>query len=429
VIEGFSDEFIVGMTGEESRSRRLGDTGANAPGQWRWGGETYRVPHVLLLLYALPGRLEAWRARVQGEGFTEAFNLQGVLPTSDLGPLEPFGFVDGISQPAIDWDQGQSTDEHARDGFSNLLAVGELVLGYPNEYGHYTSRPLIDPRRDRGAAVLPDARERPGLKDFGCNGSYLVIRQLQQDVPGFWRFLDRETAGEPERRERLAARMVGRQRDGTPLVAGTGEEIPGIPAGQPRNHFSYDGDPDGLQCPLGAHIRRSNPRTGDFPPGVSGSWSRLLKRLGFGRSHSREDLVASTRFHRLLRRGRSYGPLLSPEQALEPDAPAAERGLQFICLVANISRQFEFVQNAWTMSSHFNGLREESDPLLGNREPLLHGESTDRFSRADGAGPVRLTCALPQFVRVRGGGYFFLPGLRALRYLAALPGGVEGRAP
>jgi hypothetical protein len=198
-------------------------------------------------------------------------------------------------------------------------------------------------------------------------------------------------------------------------------KIPGVPADARQNRFNYDSDPDGHRCPFSAHIRRSNPRTGDFPPGVSGFLSRLIKIFGFGQQRPNEDLIASTRYHRLLRRGRPYGPVLTPEEAVQADAPPAQRGLQFICLVANISRQFEFVQNTWTMNSKFNGAQQESDPLLGNREPLLEGEQTDCFNRSDPAGPRRSMCGLPQFVTVRGGGYFFMPGLRALKYIAYLP--------
>jgi deferrochelatase/peroxidase EfeB len=421
VIEGFSDAFIVGMAGDESRSRRLGDTGANAPECWSWGGDPARVPHVLLLLYASKEELDVWRKSVEDERFSRAFELYGILPTSDLGPIEPFGFVDGISQPKIDWAQRQSTDMHERDRYSNWLAVGEVVLGYANEYGLYTQRPLIDPQQDRLALDLPDAEDEPALKDFARNGSYLVLRQLHQDVPGFWRFLDRASGSVPEKREQLAASMVGRTRDGIPLMAAVSEQIPGISAKARNNHFTYESDADGYQCPIGAHIRRSNPRTGDFPPGVSGFLSRLIKILGFGQRRFDEDLIASTRFHRLLRRGRGYGPVLAPEKAVKPDAPEAERGLQFICLVANISRQFEFVQNAWSMNSKFNGAQQASDPLLGNREPLLNGDPTDRFNRSTRHGPMVTTCHLRQFITVRGGAYFFMPGLRALRYIASLP--------
>lgn len=426
VIEGFSDEFIVGMAGDESRSRRLGDSGESAPVRWEWGGDSATMPHILLLLYATSGGLEKWRVSVEDDSFKAAFALQAILPTQDLGGIEPFGFVDGISQPKVDWEQRQSTDLHQRDSYANWLALGETVLGYANEYGLYTTRPLIDPAQDGLATQLPDAEDAPGMKDLGRNGCYLVVRQLHQDVPGFWRFVEQQSGADPAAREQLAANMVGRWRDGTPLVQGSGEEIPGIPANAQDNQFNYDADPDGHGCPLGAHIRRANPRTGDFPPGVNGLISRLLKILGFKQKRLDEDLIASTRFHRLLRRGRPYGPLLSPEDAIKPDAVEAERGLQFICLVANIARQFEFVQNTWSMNSKFNGMQHESDPLLGRREPLINGEKTDCFKLTDPAGPARQICALPQFVTVRGGAYFFMPGMRALRYIASLPSANEG---
>ena len=422
IIDDFSDEFIYGMTRNENCSRRLGDIGRNAPKYWKWGSNTSEVPHVLLLLYAREGGLNAWRATVEGAYFLQAFQLLKHLPTSDMGRIEPFGVEDGISQPEIDWADRHSTDSHANDRYTNLLAAGEMALGYPNEYGQYTARPLIDPQHDKLAANLPNAKDNPALKDFGRNGTYLVLRQLGQDVPGFWRFLNKVSDSTPEKREQLAASMVGRERNGTPLVA---EHIPGISRKNHGNHFTYDLDPKGNHCPVSAHVRRANPRTGDLPPGATGFSviafiGRLVRILGFGQKPE-EDLVASSRFHRLLRRGRGYGPVLAPEDAIKPDAPAAERGLQFICLVANIGRQFEFVQNAWIVNSKFDGLQEEPDPLLGNRESLMNGDSTDHFNRPTPSGPVQRTCHLPQFTTVLGGGYFFMPGLRALKYISALP--------
>jgi deferrochelatase/peroxidase EfeB len=430
LIAGFADEFITGMAGDEGRSRRLGDTHTNAPEHWLWGGDPEQMADILLLLYARKGGIETWRKTVEGERFAVAFQIRSILPTQDRGDAEPFGFADGISQPVIDWERRQSTDPHTRDRYSNLLAAGEVVLGYPNEYGQYTKRPLIDPREDEQAAGLPDAEDAPSFKDFGRNGSYLIIRQLHQDVPGFWQFLDKAAGSVSEKREQLAAHMVGRHRDGAPLVPATVEDIPGIPRDARDNHFTYDLDIKGLRCPIGAHIRRANPRSGDFPPGVTGFLSRLIKTLGFGQKSAEEDLTASSRFHRLLRRGRAYGPPLAPEEAVKPDAPAAERGLQFIALVTSISRQFEFVQNAWLMNSNFDGVQQERDPLLSMRDPLLNGEATDTFNRPDLAGPVQKTCHLPQFVTVLGGGYFFMPpGLRALRYIATAPAPGSGKRP
>jgi deferrochelatase/peroxidase EfeB len=421
-IESFSDEFITGISGEESRSRRLGDIDTNSPENWAWGGKVEQIPHLLLLLYALPGGIEDWQKQAMGKNFTKAFKLIATLPTHDIGLIEPFGFADGISQPSIDWERKQSSDSHSKAGFSNYMALGEVLLGYPNEYRQYNVRPLIDVERDNLAEVLPNAEDNPNLKDFGRNGCYLVLRQLSQDVSGFWKFIDKAAGSIPEKREQLAAAMVGRTLDGKPLVTETAENIPGILAEDHLNHFNYDKDAGGNQCPIGAHIRRTNPRKGDMPPGDNNLFSWFMKLLGFGLTRPDQDLVASSRFHRLLRRGRTYGPRLTPEDAIKPDAPDSERGLQFICLVANIMRQFEFVQNAWIVSSKFNGVQQERDPLLSHRKPLMSGERTDQFNRPDPAGPEMKTCPLPQFIHVRGGGYFFMPGLRALKYIASLPG-------
>lgn len=419
-IEAFSDEFIVGMAGDDARSRRLGDIEDNDPAKWEWGGDSKQVPHILLLLYAATKTgLKAWRKKIEGKDFSAAFKEVRELPTLHVGDIEPFGFVDGISQPELDWARQQATDSHRRDAYSNLLAVGEVVLGYPNEYGQYSVRPLLDAKTDSLAVGLPDAEDQPHLKDLGKNGTYLVLRQLGQDVPGFWQFIDE--AADPERREQLAAAMVGRHRNGEPLMPLADGEIPGIPKDDRLNRFKYDSDAGGLICPVGAHVRRANPRTGDLPVANQCFFGRLFSILGFGSKRFDDDLIASSRFHRLLRRGRSYGALLKPEDAVKKDAPKAARGLQFICLVANIGRQFEFVQNAWMANSKFAGLQREQDPLLGHRQPLHDGSSANEFHRPDPNGPDRILGPVPQFVTVKGGAYFFMPGLKAIQYLANLP--------
>lgn len=422
IINDFSDEFIAGMASEQNRSRRLGDIGSNHPENWNWGGDKTHSPHLLLMLYAKNNQLESFRERTINPLFNQAFKIDYELTTSDIGAIEPFGFVDGISQPKIDWKGKVSTDIHQRDSFSNLMSMGELLLGYPNEYGQYTTRPLIKP--DTNSNILAAAEEQPNLRDFGKNGSYLVMRQLHQDVRKFWKFMDDEANGDVTEREQLAAAMVGREQDGTPLIPVGKVEIEGIPKTGKRsalNEFNYDDDPLGHQCPLGSHVRRSNPRTGDFPVGVTGWITRLIRTFGFGRKHHGDDLIAATRFHRILRRGRTYGSELTTEKALKTNEDESEQGLHFICLVANISRQFEFVQNAWATGQKFAGLQNETDPLLGNRQPLLSGESTDFFTQPSADGPTKCTSGLPQFVTVVGGGYFFMPGIRAIRYLSLPP--------
>ena len=421
VIEGFAPEFRSGMVGEESRSRRLGDVGANDPGLWRWG-TAERTPHLLIMMYAGEGLLQNYEAEVKGPAWDSAFQVLDRLPTSHLGEVEPFGFVDGISQPSIDWD-GKRKIAGDQLEFTNVVALGEFLLGYPNEYGKYSDRPLIEPASPKAAELLsaPDHAEE---KDLGRNGSYLVMRQLQQDVRGFWRFIDQAANSDPEERQQLAEAMVGRAMNGAPLVPLQNNSIDGIGGDEKDrayNQFTYGTDSIGARCPLGSHIRRANPRNADFPNPVKGVISHLVQTFGFGRKGLRDDLISPTRFHRLLRRGREYGEGLSPKDALDPAPPNDdERGLHFICLNSNIARQFEFVQGAWLMSTKFDGLSEESDPLMGNREPVDGCPFSNTFSRPREHGPRRRATGVPQFVTVRGGAYFFLPSLRALRYFAAV---------
>ena len=413
ITTGFAQPFLSGMSGEDSRSRRLGDTGQNAPSEWDWdAGDA----DVLIMLYARKDALAAWKDEVLTPGFDAAFTHARSFPTRPNDGTEPFGFRDGISEPKIDWQNAHPPSKHGREDFSNLISPGEVVLGQRNEYNARSSSPKVDGDVP-GSAILAEASGNAARRDFGRNGSYLVFRQLAQDVPGFWAFIDKAAKGDPDRRDWLAAKMVGRTQDGTPLIHGR-RDIEGSPR---SNDFTYEDDVDGVRCPLGAHIRRANPRTGDHPHQLEGRIGWLLSTLGFRRRRDklpgRHDLVASTRFHRLVRRGRVYGPKLKSKVASQKGGQSVDQGLLFICLCADIVRQFEFVQNAWIASPTFNGLTGEADPLLGGRAPFC-GVASDGFTiqTADGVGEH--IAHLPSFVTVRGGGYFFLPGLRALRFIA-----------
>jgi Dyp-type peroxidase family len=416
VLAGFSSEFLAGMT-EESRSRRLGDVESNAPSQWDWGNSA-NVPHLVVMFFAEPGRLEAFMKSSTGKAWDEAFELLRCLDTSDLGSIEPFGFADGISQPQIDWTQERNLAQ-SQIYYSNLVALGEFLLGYRNEYNKYTDRPLIE--ADTASAGLLPAEDAPEKKDLGRNGTYLVMRHLQQEVRGFWQFISRQVGGNAAEVDKLAAAFVGRTRAGDPLAQIQKEAIPGIGTQLDQihqNQFTFDQDPTGSRCPFGAHVRRANPRNADYPGHPTGL-AQLVATLGLGPKGFRDDLMSSVRFHRILRRGREYGPGLSPSEALTPALPNdPERGLRFICLNANISRQFEFLQNAWLMNTKFSALNQESDPLLGNRQPIPGCRVTDNFTRQKDEGLRCRVSGLPQFVTVRGGAYFFLPSLRAIRYFA-----------
>jgi len=417
IAAAFSMEFVDGMSGNPNRSRRLGDVGPNAVQQWEWGAAG-RMPHVGVFLYALPGCLKAWQDGVEMQ-IEPGFELMGHLTTSDMGGHEPFGFIDGISQPQLDWGRERAVRDDKQLSYTNLSCLGEYLLGYPNEYALYTPRPLLDPERD-ALNLLPPAEDAPDKKDFGRNGSYMVLRQLRQDVAGFWQALNRYAGGRADLRARLGESLVGRTLQGEPMVGLLHEEIAGNAANSAPdlNAFTYRSDPQGQRCPLGAHIRRTNPRNADLPPGGLGWLGQLIRSLGFNSKARALDLVASTRFHRLLRRGREYGVAVPPELALQGMPNDIESGLQFMCLGANIERQFEFLQSAWVSSAKFDGLSDQADPLLGNRLSGPGDSRSDAFSIPQTDAPDQRLGTLPPFITVRGGAYFFLPGIRALRYLS-----------
>jgi Dyp-type peroxidase family len=402
---------------EESRSRQLGDVEANAPEHWSWGSPE-RVPHLVVMFFGEPGPFETFVQTSKGPAWNDAFDLLTWLDTSDFGGFEAFGFTDGISQPEIDWNQKLRLPYNQFD-YSNIVALGEFLLGYRNEYGKYTDRPLLD--TNAATADLSAAEDAPGKKDLGRNGTYLVFRQLQQDVRLFWQFALHRSGGDPAQAEKLASAMVGRTRSGDPLEPIQEGAIPGIETklGQKeQNRFTFEQDPSGGRCPFGAHIRRANPRNTDFPNRPCNELTKLITMAGFGPQGFRDDLISSVRFHRIVRRGREYGTRLTPEEARAPVGGAdPESGLHFICLNANITRQFEFLQNAWLNSSKFSGLTGESDPLLGNRVPTPGCPVTTDFTLQNSGGLRRRISGMPQFIKVRGGAYFFLPGIRALRYL------------
>ncbi|GAO35412.1 peroxidase [Sulfuricella sp. T08] len=415
VIAGFSHAFRGGMT-QENRARELGDVGINAPEHWEWGGPANEV-HLVIMFFAQPDAFDAFVQVSTGAVWKEAFSEARWLKTENLDGVEPFGFADGISQPQLDWEQQQAA--HVEYDYSNLAALGEFLLGYRNEYGKITDRPVLDP--GTASADLLPALDAPEKKDLGRNGTYLVMRQLEQDVRLFWQFVYQQRGGNATEAQQLAAAMVGRTRAGDLLVPIQQQPIPGTgtdPEQISQNQFTFDHDPTGARCPFGAHVRRANPRNADFPERPASLLKKLITLLGFGPQGFRDDLMSSVRFHRILRRGREYGSELKPEDALAPAPPDdPRRGLHFICLNANLARQFEFIQNAWIASTKFSGLSGESDPLLGNRQAIPGCPVTSAFTVPhDGALRQRVT-GLPQFVTVRGGAYFFLPSLRALHYI------------
>ena len=144
------------------------------------------------MFFAEQGQLDSSIQKARDQNWSEAFEEITSLGTSNLDGDEPFGFADGISQPQIDWEQ-QLERPCIQLGYANVVALGEFLLGYPNEYGKITDRPLLEP--DAATTGLLNAEDAPAKKDLARNGSYLVMRELEQDVRGFWKFLYEQAGG------------------------------------------------------------------------------------------------------------------------------------------------------------------------------------------------------------------------------------------
>lgn len=387
VVGSFSREFREGMSG---RAELLGDVGPSDPKTWEAGLGTGDA-HVLLTINAQQSSdhqraLGKMKAAMDAAGGLRIVYQQDteMLP----GSREHFGYADGFAQPAIEG----ASDDKARGGGVPLkggkwraLAPGEFILGYPDEDTR------VDPKKR-----LPNAPAAP----LGRGGTYMVWRKLYQDVAR-WRRVMRDAAQlyEDGDEHKLSAKVVGRWTNGAPLVRYPDEAPADFdPRTAGGNDFRYDEDVDGMRCPLGAHIRRSNPRDAlgavAGPKGVVGFEGHLSFR------------------HRMIRRGMPYGKVL-PEGVTADDG--ADRGLVFVSFQGSISRQFEGVQVQWLNAGNIFGLGHDKDFLLGN--PYGRGKMT-----IQGKPPFFLS---PQeaFVRTRGGEYLFVPGMTAL---AALADGTAG---
>jgi Dyp-type peroxidase family len=395
----FPYEFVAGMNRIEA-ARALGDTGASGPENWQFGSGRDQLDVMVLLFASGDAELNGLERRV--------FDADGALhriacvdSQNEPGDrTEPFGFRDGISQPTV-----MSLTHSAPARADDLLRPGEFVLGYENEYGKIARSPSVAGALDHGNVLLPHPDDPKNLKSFGLNGSFLVARKLSQDVDGFWQFVTTESANldrtpDPERRELLAAKMMGRWRSGAPLVLAKDHDVPVLGRyALLNNNFRYHtSDPGGRMCPIGSHIRRANPRDDvKFKPPA-------LLQLPVGRKS-----LKLSKHHRIIRRGRRY-----LDTALSPQNPnGRDEGVLFIAINADLHRQFEFMQQTWLNNPTFQGLDNDIDPVVGNNDGTagftVQGEPCDQ--RVNG---------LPRFVSVKGGGYFFLPAIRALRFLASL---------
>ena len=383
-VSGFPSSFTAGATAP-STAKTVGDVGASAPANWVDGLSDGAKVHLILSLWvaADPGELErvstVLRAAFAGSLDELAAQDATALPDNKVH----FGYTDNISQPHV---QGAPPTKHPRPDMQPVAPTGEFLLGYENQNsGIYSVTPA----------------------PLSTNSSFGVFRLLEQDVPGFesWLASSAPTVGLDV--ETLAAKVCGRWRNGVPLVLSPDTPNPDPPLAPDQINdytYLYPNDPTlddtfGYHCPVGAHMRRANPRN---EPVIGNDGS----------------------LHRIVRRAMPYGPPYDPEEG-----PGVSRGLVGWFINADISNQFEFLMGQWVNGSTF--VRSVSGPNGANPVNNISGQdvilgvndpSASSFTLSDPpvgtAKPVnqKLTGFGP-FVTTRGGAYCYLPSISALSYI------------
>jgi len=362
-LQSFPETFRVGMA---ARAKELGDDGVNDPKQWE---APFGTGEIHIGVSAFSDSEDKWHravaiARQQWEGFSGVALLNMQNFGAQPGDLNPLGYKDGIDQPAI-----EGAGEDSFPAFGRPIKAGEFILGYPGENG----TPLPMPQPD----IL------------GRNGSYVGMRKYQTRVGAFNRFLRSHGATEEER-ELLAAKLVGRWRSGAPLTLAPDADDPALGADPHRNNdFNYSKDPHGRQAPFGCHIRRMNPRDSEL------------------------TVLTDVNQHRLIRRGTTYGPPYDPSALSEAD-DEIPRGAIFLFISAKAMSTMEFLQHEWINDGNFIGVGPERDPIIGLQE--------EGASFTIPHEPVRRRVhGMETFNVLRGGEYFFIPSLSALKWLGELP--------
>jgi len=355
-LDSLAWEFRQGMA---ARAQELGDTGESAPENWEEPLGSSDLHVVLVAVSPDEQRLEQALDRAR-ETYRSMSGIKAIWRQNCHAlptETEPFGFRDGISHPAIEGSGIAGSNPQERP-----LKAGEFVLGYRDELGGVQK-------------TTPEI--------LGRNGTYVVFRKLHQRVAAFRQYLKANSTSVADE-ELLAAKMMGRWRSGAPLALCPFHDNPELGSDPRRNNdFLFEADdPVGLKTPGGSHIRRCNPRDA--------------------------AIAGVARIHRMIRRGTAYGPLL-PEGIMVDDG--ADRGLMFAFVGAHIGRQFEFVQSQWVNDGVFFGAGDDKDPIVGSNEINFTLPRKPIRKRLQG---------IPRFVVTRGGEYCFMPGLRALRWLAEL---------
>ena len=421
-LNSFSTEFSMGM---KMRKDITGDVDLSSPEHWDpvWqSDDDSKAVHVLLTINAITREaLETQYGRVNDQ-IAQSLGAVALLdghrgPNGSLLPYqeahiifedgkptskEHFKYTDGIGDPFFEGIQDAPARVNGRgkqmpDGTWKPLATGEFLHGH------------LDEAREYPPAAAPILLSR--------NGTYMVYRKLHQNVASFDGLLEREGAAYPGGKELMAAKFVGRWRNtGAPLVNVPDEasnvrwekEFETASKEQQDamlSNFTYDDDMSGARCPMSGHMRRVNPRAslelkaGAYP-------GELVRNSG---AFDTPGALANRR--RILRRGLPYG-----DSTLR-DSDHGDHGVIMMMLNADIGRQYEFVQQQWV--NYGNDFREanDKDVILGNHSKQLPS-SVVHAADPMGDAPPRFVRNIPLLVETRGGDYFFVPSLTALRLIA-----------
>jgi deferrochelatase/peroxidase EfeB len=375
--------FGAFTAGAAARAGLVGDTGPSAPQHWI-GSFGTGSDHVLVTLHTIsPDAMERYTGRlaalfVEGDAFREIWRGDGMalMEVQDGKPVPTskvhFGYTDGISMTTI-----RGGPEH-----------------YPPDHQEPCEPWLFVLREESENYIVPEPRE------LGLNGSFACFKIASTDVVGFENLL--QSNKDKIDPELLAAKICGRWRNGVPLVLSPETDSPpgGIPPDQ-LNNYEYvnadgSGDPRGLRCPVGAHMRRINPRgqpvTGQGRPG------------------------GSNNTHRLIRRGMPYGPIYDPAQSYD----GIERGLMGYFINSSFENQYEFVLGHWVNDSEFAGAvrlpPKSKDPMIGTQDPA---ESIFVIPQANGAPPIKIV-GFSSFITTKAAAYCFLPSITAFKFISAL---------
>jgi deferrochelatase/peroxidase EfeB len=375
--------FGAFIAGAADRAKLVGDIGESDPQHWV-GGFGNGSDHVLLTLHAMsPEAMTRYSNRLvglfaEGAAFREIWRADGMaLMEVRDGETVPtfkvhFGYTDGISMTTIRGGPERYPPDHQQPCEPWLFVLQDDAENY----------------------FVPEPRE------LGLNGSFAVFKMIETDVVAFENCL--QSNKDKIDPELLAAKICGRWRNGVPLMLSPETDSPSstIPAEQ-LNNFEYvnadgSGDPRGVRCPVGAHMRRINPRgqpvSGQGQPG------------------------GSNNTHRLIRRGLPYGPAYDPSQP----GDGIERGLLGYFINSSIENQYEFVLGHWVNDSEFAGAvrlpPKSKDPMIGTQDPA---ESIFAIPQTSGAPPIKLM-GFSSFVTTRAAAYCFLPSVTAIRFIAGL---------